>query len=119
MYLVIKINQNPVLMAWIYLLIAGMFEICWAVGLEHMSGFNDNILSLVFVIISTALSMFFLGMSIKYIPMSVAYAVWSGIGILGVLFYGIIFLHEPISILKTIFISLIAFGIVGLKLVTD
>ena len=102
-------------MAWIYLFIAGMFEIGWAVGIKHCDGFKLS-LPLLMVITSMTLSMIFLGMAIKTIPMSVAYAVWTGIGIIGVFIYGVFILKEPISIMSMIFAGLILIGIIGLKL---
>lgn len=73
-------------MAWFYLFIAGIFEIFWAVGIKYCDGFKIT-LPLVLVIISMALSVIFLGLATRTIPMSIAYAVWTGIGIIGVFTY--------------------------------
>jgi quaternary ammonium compound-resistance protein SugE len=102
-------------MAWIYLLIAGLFEIVWAVGIKYCDSFKIS-LPLLLVILSMVFSIIFLGMAVKTIPMSIAYAVWTGIGIVGVFTYGVFILKEPISIINMIFIGLILVGIVGLKL---
>lgn len=102
-------------MAWLYLLIAGIFEIGWAVGIKYCEGFKIS-LPLFFVIFSMTASMIFLWLAIKTIPMSIAYAVWTGIGIVGVLIYGILVLKEPISLLNILFVGFILIGIIGLKL---
>ena len=75
-------------MSWLYLLIAGMFEIVWAVAIKYCEGLKLN-MPLIIVITSMFLSCFFLWLATKTIPMSVAYAVWTGIGIVGVFVYGI------------------------------
>ena len=102
-------------MAWFYLFIAGIFEIFWAVGIKYCDGFKIT-LPLILVIISMALSVIFLGLATKTIPMSIAYAVWTGIGIIGVFTYGLLVLKDPISAKNIIFVGMILIGIVGLKL---
>ncbi len=103
-------------MAWFYLFIAGICEICWAVGIKYCDGFKLSV-PLAIVAVAMILSLIFLNMAIKTLPMSVAYAVWTGIGIVGVFIYGILILKEPYSILSTCFVMLILIGIIGLKLV--
>ena len=102
-------------MAWFYLFTAGIFEIFWAVGIKYCDGFKIT-LPLILVIISMALSVIFLGLATKTIPMSIAYAVWTGIGIIGVFTYGLFILKDPISVKNIIFVGMILIGIVGLKL---
>jgi len=102
-------------MAWFYLFIAGIFEIFWAVGIKYCDGFKIT-LPLVLVIISMTLSVIFLGLATRTIPMSIAYAVWTGIGIIGVFTYGLFILKDPISVKNIIFVRMILIGIVGLKL---
>ena len=102
-------------MAWFYLFVAGIFEIFWAVGIKYCDGFKIT-LPLILVIISMALSVIFLGLATKTIPMSIAYAVWTGIGIIGVFTYGLLVLKDPISAKNIIFVGMILIGIVGLKL---
>ncbi|MBN8522555.1 MAG: multidrug efflux SMR transporter [Rickettsiales bacterium] len=102
-------------MAWFYLFIAGIFEIFWAVGIKYCDGFKIT-LPLILVIISMALSVIFLGLATRTIPMSIAYAVWTGIGIIGVFTYGLFILKDPISVKNIIFVGMILIGIVGLKL---
>jgi len=102
-------------MAWFYLFIAGIFEIFWAVGIKYCDGFKIT-LPLVLVIISMALSVIFLGLATRTIPMSIAYAVWTGIGIIGVFTYGLFILKDPISVKNIIFVGMILIGLVVLKL---
>ena len=102
-------------MVWFYLFIAGIFEIFWAVGIKYCDGFKIT-LPLVLVIISMTLSVIFLGLATRTIPMSIAYAVWTGIGIIGVFTYGLFILKDPISVKNIIFVGMILIGIVGLKL---
>ena len=94
---------------------AGIFEIFWAVGIKYCDGFKIT-LPLVLVIISMALSVIFLGLATKTIPMSIAYAVWTGIGIVGVFIYGLLILKDPISVKNIICVGMILIGIIGLKL---
>ncbi len=102
-------------MAWLYLFIAGIFEIFWAVGIKYCDGLKIT-LPLVLVIISMGISIIFLGLATKTIPMSIAYAVWTGIGIVGVFAYGLLILKDPISTNSIVFVGLILIGIIGLKL---
>ncbi|MGB4191505.1 MAG: multidrug efflux SMR transporter [Rickettsiales bacterium] len=102
-------------MAWLYLLIAGIFEISWAVGIKYCDSSKLNFI-LFFVILSMMASVFFLWLALKSIPISLAYAIWTGIGILGVVTYDIIVFKQPLSLINLIFISLILIGIIGLKL---
>ena len=102
-------------MTWLYLLIAGIFEIFWAVGIKYCDGLKIT-LPLILVIVSMGLSIIFLGLATKTIPMSIAYAVWTGIGIVGVFAYGLLILKDPISTNSIVFVGMILIGIIGLKL---
>ena len=102
-------------MSWFYLFMAGIFEIFWAVGIKYCDGFKIT-LPLVLVVISMAISMVCLGLATKTIPMSVAYAIWTGIGIVGVFIYGLLILKDPISVKNIICVGMILIGIIGLKL---
>ena len=102
-------------MAWIYLLIAGIFEICWAAGMKYCDILKPN-LSLFFVAFSATASIVFLGLATKTIPIAVAYAVWSGFGIIGVYLYDVYVLKEPITTVNVIFIAVTLVGVIGLKL---
>ena len=102
-------------MAWIYLLIAGLFEIGWAVGLKYTDGFTRLWPSIV-TIVTMILSFYFLSSAVKTIPIGTAYAIWTGIGAVGTAFLGIIFFDESKEFIRIIFIMLIVVGIVGLKI---
>ena len=104
-------------MSWFFLFLAGVFEMAWVVGIKHCQGIKLN-LSLFIVIASMLASIFFLWLATKTIPLNVAYAIWTGIGIVGIFFYGIFLLKEPCSIFNIIFSSMILVGIIGLKLST-
>lgn len=102
-------------MAWGYILIAAVFEICWAVGLKYSEGFT-NLRASIFTVITMILSYVFLAFGVKYIPVGTAYAVWTGIGAVGVAIYGMIFFNESKEILRILFILLIITGVIGLRL---
>jgi quaternary ammonium compound-resistance protein SugE len=102
-------------MAWVWLLIAGLFEVGWAVGIKYCDGFKPT-LALLIVIVSMTLSMVFLGMALKNISMGVAYSVWTGVGIVGVFLYQVLVFKEPMEMINVFFVFLILIGIIGLKL---
>jgi quaternary ammonium compound-resistance protein SugE len=104
-------------MNWIYLLFAGIFEITWAICLKYCDGFKPTI-PLFSTISASLLSMLCLGLAIRTIPMGTAYAIWTGIGVVGITIYGIIFLGESKDLLRLLFLSMILFGTIGLKLFT-
>lgn len=104
-------------MAWIYLLIAGVFETVWAVALKYAGGFTKPFPSAV-VAVAMTLSVVLLGMALKSLPLGTAYAIWTGIGTLGAVAYGIFFWNEPATALRLLFIAMIMGGLIGLKLVS-
>ena len=104
-------------MAWLYLLIAGLFEVAWAIGLKYTDGFTRLIPSL-WTVGSMIVSLAFLGLALKTLPVGTAYAVWTGIGAVGVAILGIILFAEPATATRLGCIGLIVAGIVGLKLVS-
>jgi quaternary ammonium compound-resistance protein SugE len=104
-------------MAWIYLTIAGLFEIGWAIGLKYTEGFT-RLLPSVWTIGSMILSIVLLGLALKTLPVGTAYAVWTGIGAVGTAALGIYLFAEPATMARLLCIGLILSGIVGLKLVT-
>jgi quaternary ammonium compound-resistance protein SugE len=104
-------------MSWLYLLIAGLFEIIWAIGLKYTDGFTRLIPSLG-TVASMALSLLFLSFALKELPVGTAYATWTGIGAVGVAILGIVLFAEPANALRLGCIALIVSGIVGLKLVS-
>lgn len=101
-------------MDWIYLLIAGVMEIGWAMSLKYSAGFTRLIPSIL-TIIMMVLSFVCLAQSLKTIPLGTAYAIWTGIGALGTAIIGIICFQEPKDALRLLFIFLILVGTLGLK----
>ncbi|MET0470589.1 MAG: quaternary ammonium compound efflux SMR transporter SugE, partial [Xanthobacteraceae bacterium] len=99
-------------MAWIYLTIAGLFEIGWAIGLKYTEGFT-RLLPSVWTIGSMILSIVLLGLALKTLPVGTAYAVWTGIGAVGTAALGIYLFAEPATVARLLCIGLILSGIVG------
>ena len=104
-------------MAWIYLTVAGLFEIAWAIGLKYTDGFTRLLPSL-WTLASMILSIVLLGLALRTLPVGTAYAVWTGIGAIGTAALGIYLFGEPATVARLLCIGLILAGIVGLKLVT-
>ena len=104
-------------MKWIMLIIAGLLETGWAVGLKYSHGFTKPIPS-IFTIVGMIASFFFLSLALKNLPLGTAYAIWTGIGTVGTVVLGIILFKEPIDIIRLICICFIVVGIVGLKVVS-
>src|SRR5271155_455683 len=100
--------------SWIFLLLAGLFEICFTVSLKFSQGFTRLIPSII-TIIFIVLSFFSVSQSMKLIPIGTAYAVWAGIGAAGTVICGILFFGDSHHIIRLISIFLILLGIVGLK----
>jgi len=105
-------------MAWAVLLIAGIFEIGWAVGLKYTEGFS-RLYPSVATAAAMIISLVLLGLAVRDLPLGTAYAIWTGIGTAGTAILGIILFGESASMLRLACIGLIMAGIVGLKLVTD
>src|SRR5918993_3662058 len=104
-------------MAWIYLVIAGLFEIGFTTSLKLSNNFANRLWSVLFFI-SISLSFYFLNRAIQIIPIGTAYAVWTGIGAVGTVVIGIIFFREPADFWRLFFIFLLIGSIAGLKLVS-
>lgn len=104
-------------MHWVFLLIAGLFEIGWAVGLKISNGFSKPCASILTAIGMIA-SYYFLALALKHIPLGVAYAIWTGIGVIGAVIFGILLFNEPATVMRFICILMILAGIIGLKLLT-
>ena len=104
-------------MHWIYLFIDGMFEISWAVGLKFTHGFT-HIIPSILTLIGMIASFYFLALALKYLPLGTAYAIWTGIGTIGTVVFGIILFKEPVTAMRLVCIALIISGITGLKLLT-
>ena len=104
-------------MPWALLILAGLFEIGWAVGLKYTDGFTrpwPTAATLVAMIGSVVL----LALAVRTLPLGTAYAVWTGIGTAGAVLLGIVLFSEPAGLLRLLFVGLIVAGIIGLKLVT-
>ena len=102
-------------MAWIYLFIAGIFEVIWAMGLKYSHGFTKLYPSLI-TLGGMVISFYLLSLATKSLPIGTAYAIWTGIGALGTVILGIFLFNEPLSIQRIVFLGLILIGIFGLKL---
>jgi quaternary ammonium compound-resistance protein SugE len=102
-------------MAWVYLIIAGVFEVVWAIGLKYSHGFTKLYPSLI-TLGSMLVSFYLLSLATKSLPIGTAYAIWTGIGALGAVILGIFLFNEPVNLLRIIFLGLILAGILGLKL---
>lgn len=99
---------------WIILFVAGLFEVAWAAGLKASDGFARPVPSLV-TILAMAASILLLSLAVKTLPLGSAYAVWTGIGAVGAVIYGIVAYGEPASAPRFLFVGLILAGIIGLK----
>ena len=102
-------------MAWVLLIVAGLLETGWAIGLKYSDGFTKFWPS-VLTIAGIALSMVLLSIAARTLPIGTAYAVWVGIGAAGAVVLGIILLGEPVTIARLFFLALLLAAIVGLKL---
>jgi quaternary ammonium compound-resistance protein SugE len=105
-------------LAWFALVIAGLFEVCWAVGLKYTDGFRKPLPSLL-VLVALAISMLLLAYAARTLPIGTAYAVWVGIGALGAALLGIFLLHEPVTVARVAFLTLLLVSIVGLKVTSS
>ncbi len=102
-------------MAWAILIIAGLFEIGWAVGLKYTEGFT-RLWPSIWTVAAMIVSLYLLAVAIRTLPIGTSYAVWTGVGAAGTAILGMILLGEPASIARVASIGLIVAGIVGLKL---
>jgi quaternary ammonium compound-resistance protein SugE len=105
----------PASMAWFYLLLAGLTEIAWAVGLKQTQAWTRPGASLITILLMIA-SFGFLSQALKSLPIGTAYAIWTGIGAVGTVVVGIVWFGEPRTALRMACIGLILIGIAGLKL---
>ncbi|HWQ38928.1 MAG TPA: quaternary ammonium compound efflux SMR transporter SugE [Burkholderiales bacterium] len=102
-------------MAWLMLLLAGLLEIVWAVGLKYTDGFTRLWPSAI-TVVAMILSVVFLALALREIPVGTGYAVWTGIGAVGAAVLGIVLFNESKELARLLCIALIVAGIVGLKL---
>lgn len=103
--------------AWFVLLVAGLCEVGWAVGLKYTEGFS-RLWPSVWTLVAMAASVALLGWSLKTLPVGTAYAVWTGIGAVGTALLGMLLFGESREVARLVSIALIVAGILGLKLVT-
>jgi len=104
-------------MAWVILVIAGLFEVGWAIGLKYTEGFT-RLWPTVWTVLAMIISLWLLGIAMKSLPVGTAYSVWVGVGAVGTVALGIVLLGEPANAGRLISIALIVAGIAGLKLTT-
>lgn len=104
-------------MSWIYLVIAGLLEIVWAIGLKYAEGFTRLVPSLITIAAMVA-SVWFLAIALRTIPVGTGYAIWTGIGAVGTAILGIVLFAEPATAARLACIGVIVAGILGLKLVS-
>jgi quaternary ammonium compound-resistance protein SugE len=104
-------------MAWVFLFLAGLFEVGWAMGLKETEGFTRPVPSIL-TAASMIVSLGLLGLALKTLPLGTAYAIWTGIGTVGTVVAGMIIYGEPASAARLGCVALIMTGIVGLKLVS-
>ena len=102
-------------MSWYVLLVAGLFEIAWAVGLEYSDGLSRP-LPTAATVLAMAISVVLLAHAVKELPVGTAYAVWTGIGAVGTATLGVVLFDEPAGLSRVFFIGVIVVGIVGLNL---
>lgn len=104
-------------MAWTLLILAGVLEIGWAIGLKYTDGFT-RVAPTIATVAAMALSLGLLGIAVRTLPVGTAYAVWTGIGTVGTVLLGMLLFGESAEPLRLAFIVMIVVGIVGLKIVT-
>lgn len=104
-------------MAWVILVVAGLLEVGWAIGLKYTEGFSKFWPS-VWTIVAMVASVWLLSVAMKSLPVGTAYSVWVGVGAVGTVVLGIVLLGEPANALRLVSIALIVAGIVGLKVAT-
>jgi quaternary ammonium compound-resistance protein SugE len=102
-------------MAWLLLVLAGLFEVGWAIGLKYTQGFTQ-LWPTVWTVVAMAISLGLLGIAMKSLPIGTAYAVWVGVGAIGTVLLGIVLFDEPANTARLMSVGLIVAGIIGLKL---
>jgi len=102
-------------MAWLILVLAGLFEIAWAVGLKYSEGFTRPLPTL-WTIAAMGLSVWLLGIAMRSLPLGTAYAVWVGVGTVGTVIFGIVLFGEPANTGRLLSVGLILAGLLGLRL---
>ena len=105
-------------MSWIYLLLAGVLEVVWAIALKHTHGFT-RLWPSILVGSAIAGSMFFLALAVRTIPIGAGYAIWVSIGIIGAVIAGPLFYNQPLRPIQLVFLGLLVISILGLKLTSS
>lgn len=104
-------------MHWLILFAAGLFEVFWATGLKFTEGFSKLVPSVI-TVVGMLCSFVLLAFAMKKLPLSVSYAIWTGIGTVGTVLVGILYFHETFTVSHIICLSMIIVGIIGLKLLS-
>lgn len=104
-------------LAWVLLVVAGLFEVAWAIGLKYTAGFSKPVPTLL-TVAAMVISMGLLGVVARQLPIGTAYAVWTGIGVFGTAVLGMYLFGESMAPLRLLCLALIITGIIGLKLTT-
>ena len=102
-------------MAWVILVIAGLFEVGWAIGLKYTEGFT-RLWPTIWTVLAMIISLLLLGIAMKTLPVGTAYSIWVGVGAVGTVILGIVLLGEPVNAARLISVGFIVIGIIGLKL---
>jgi len=102
-------------MPWIILVLAGLFEVGWAIGLKYTDGFT-KLWPTLGTVAAMLVSLGLLGIAMKSLPVGTAYAIWVGVGAVGTVILGIVLFQEPMNALRMVSVGLIVAGLIGLKL---
>lgn len=103
--------------AWALLILAGLFEVCWAIGLKYSHGFT-RLGPSIWTGVTMAISVALLALALRTLPVGTGYAVWTGIGTVGAAILGVVLFSEPVTLLRLACIGLIVGGIIGLRVTT-
>jgi quaternary ammonium compound-resistance protein SugE len=101
--------------SWLTLILAGLLEVCWAIGIKYAAGFTRLVPSVV-TVVAMGLSVYLLAVACKTLPIGTAYPVWVGVGALGTAIFGMFLFHEPMNAYRILFLVLLLISILGLKL---
>ena len=104
-------------MAWVYLAIAGLFEMGWAIGLKYTDGFT-RLVPTALTVAAMVISVLLLGLALRDLPVGTGYAVWTGIGTVGTALLGMYLFGDPATVARLACIGLIVSGIIGLKVLS-
>jgi quaternary ammonium compound-resistance protein SugE len=102
-------------MAWLSILIAGLLEVAWAIGLKYSDGFKKPLPTVITIVLMIA-SFHFLAQGVRTIPVGTGYAVWTGIGAAGTAILGIILFHDPVTPARIVCLLMVIGGAIGLKM---